>query len=113
MKLFHLRWIPNQLTEKLRASRIQNCQELLPLLERMEANKFRNILTGDESWLLFESQQAVKWSPSREDVSDRVRQQIGTKEFMLTVVWKVEIDGCESFSSSENSIYSSITTSPG
>jgi NAD dependent epimerase/dehydratase family enzyme len=51
MKLFHLRWIPNQLTEQLRASRIQKCQELLLLLERMEANEFRNILTGDESWL--------------------------------------------------------------
>jgi hypothetical protein len=25
MKLFHLRWIPNQLTEQLRASRIQKC----------------------------------------------------------------------------------------
>jgi hypothetical protein len=49
MKLFHIRWIPNQLTEQLRASRIHKCQELLPLLERMEANKFRNILTSDES----------------------------------------------------------------
>jgi hypothetical protein len=48
-KLFHLRWIANQMTEQLRASRIQKCQELLPLLERMEANKFLNILTGDES----------------------------------------------------------------
>jgi hypothetical protein len=38
MKLFHLRWIPNQLTEKLRISRIQKWQELLPLLERTEAN---------------------------------------------------------------------------
>jgi hypothetical protein len=33
MKPFHFRWIPNQLTEQLRASRIQKCQELLPLLE--------------------------------------------------------------------------------
>jgi hypothetical protein len=48
MKLFHLRWIPNQLTEQPRASRIQKCQELIQLLERIEANKSRNILTGDE-----------------------------------------------------------------
>jgi hypothetical protein len=33
--VFHLRWMPNWLTEQLRASRIQKCQELLPLLERM------------------------------------------------------------------------------
>jgi hypothetical protein len=60
MKLFHLRWIPNQLTDKLRASMIQKCQELPPLLERMKANKFRNVLTGDESWFILEHQHAVK-----------------------------------------------------
>jgi hypothetical protein len=46
----------------------------------MEANKFRNILTGDESWFILEYQQAVKWSLSREDVSERVRQQIDRKK---------------------------------
>jgi hypothetical protein len=45
----------------------------------MEANKFRNILTGDESWFTLEYQQAVKRNLSCEDVSERVRQQIGTK----------------------------------
>jgi hypothetical protein len=89
MKLSHLRWIPNQLTEQLRAGRIQKCQELLLLLERIEANKFHNILTGDESWCMFEYQHAVKWSLSREDVSERERRQIGTK-IMLTVIWGVD-----------------------
>jgi hypothetical protein len=65
--------------ERLHASRIQKCQELLPLLERMEANKFRNTLTTDESWEILEYQHAGKWSLSHEDVSERVRQQIGTK----------------------------------
>jgi hypothetical protein len=49
MKLSHLRWMLDQLTEQLRTSRIQKCQELLPFLERIEANKFRSILTGDGS----------------------------------------------------------------
>jgi hypothetical protein len=56
MQLFHLRWIPNHLTEQLRASRTQKCQELLLLRERMEANQFRSILTGDESWFMLEDQ---------------------------------------------------------
>jgi hypothetical protein len=46
--------------EQLRASRIQKCQELLPLLKQMEVNKFRNILTGDELWLMLGYQHAVK-----------------------------------------------------
>jgi hypothetical protein len=44
----------------------------------MEADKFRNILTGDESCFMLEHQHAMKWSLSREDLSERVRQQIGT-----------------------------------
>jgi hypothetical protein len=39
----------------------------------MAPNKFRNILTGDESWFMLEYQHAVKWSLSLEDVSERVR----------------------------------------
>jgi hypothetical protein len=81
MKLFHLRCIFNQLTEQLRASRIQKCQELLPLLERMEVNKFRTILTGDESWFMLEYRHAVKWHLSRKDASERVRQHISTKNY--------------------------------
>jgi hypothetical protein len=89
MKLFHFRWISDQLTEQLRASRIQKYQELLPLLERIEEHKFRNILTDDKSWFMLGYQHAVKWSLSHEDVSERVRQQIGTK-VMLTVIWGVD-----------------------
>jgi hypothetical protein len=44
----------------------------------MEVNKFRNILTGEESWFMLEYQHAVKWSLSREDGSERMRQQTGT-----------------------------------
>jgi hypothetical protein len=89
MKLFHLHWILNQLTEQLRTSRIQNCQELLPLLEKMETNEFRNILTGNESWLMFEYQSAVKWSFSREDVSERMRQRVGTENLCLFLVGRL------------------------
>jgi hypothetical protein len=60
MKLFHLRWIPNQPMEQLRTTRTQKCQELLPLLEKVEANKFRNVLTGDETWFMLEYRHAVK-----------------------------------------------------
>jgi hypothetical protein len=67
--------------------RDQKYQELPPLLEKMEANKFRSILTGNEDWFMLEYQHALKWSLSREDVSERVRQQIGTKNIMPTVIW--------------------------
>jgi hypothetical protein len=63
--IFHFGWIRNQLTEQLHASRIQKCQELLSLLEGMEANKFCKSLTGDESRFMLEYQHAMKWTLSR------------------------------------------------
>jgi hypothetical protein len=86
MKHFHLRWIPHALTEQLRAERMNKCPDRRPLPERMEASNFRNIVTGNESWFSLELQQSTKWSTSREDVPQRVRQQIGTRKFMLTVI---------------------------
>jgi hypothetical protein len=67
----------------------QEISGVLPLLERIEANKFRNILTGEESWFMLEYQHAVKWSFSREDVLERVRQQVGTKK-LCSLLFKEE-----------------------
>jgi hypothetical protein len=90
MKHFHLRWLPHELTEQLRAERVKKCQDRLLSLERMEASNFRNIVTGDESWFTVELQQSPKWNTSREEVPQRVRQQIGTREFMLMAIWGVD-----------------------
>jgi hypothetical protein len=86
LKYFHLQWIPNQLTEQLRATRVQKYKELLSLLETMAATKFHTIVTGDESWFTLEYQNSAKWSVRREEAPERARQQIGTKKFILTVI---------------------------
>jgi predicted ATPase len=52
----------------------------------MEASNFHNIMTGNESWFTLELQKSAKWSTSREDVPRRVKQQIGTRKLMLTVI---------------------------
>jgi hypothetical protein len=89
-KHFHLRWIPHQLTEQLRAERMKKCRDLRPLLERMEASNLHTIVTGDESWFTFELQHSAKWSTSSEDVPQTVKQEIGIRKFMLTVIWGVD-----------------------
>jgi hypothetical protein len=71
LKCFHLRWITHQLTGQLRATRVQKCEELLPLLESMAANKFRTIVMSDESWFTLESQHSAKWSIHREESPER------------------------------------------
>jgi hypothetical protein len=86
MNHYHLRWIPHQLTEQSPELRLQKCQELLEVLQAMEASKFRSIVTGDESWFTLEFQHSAKWGLSRDEVPEKVRQTIGTKQVMLTVI---------------------------
>jgi hypothetical protein len=87
LKYLHLRWILHQLTEQLRAIRGQKCEELLPLLESMVTNKFVTIVASDESWFTLEYQHSLKWSVHRQEAPEGARQQIGTKQFTLTVIW--------------------------
>jgi hypothetical protein len=58
----------------------------------MEGNAFRNSLTGDESWFTLEYQHSEKWKwkVSRDVMPESVKQQIGTKEFVLTVICGVD-----------------------
>jgi histone-lysine N-methyltransferase SETMAR len=85
LQYFHLWWIPHQLIEQLRATKVQKCKEFLLLLESMSANKFCTIVIGDESWFTLEYQNSAKWSVHREEAPEMVRQQIGAKRFMFTV----------------------------
>jgi hypothetical protein len=70
--------------------RMQTYRELLPILEVHEKNKFRRFVTRDESWFTSEFHHSAKWSMSQDDVPQKVKQQIGTQEFMLTVIWGMD-----------------------
>jgi hypothetical protein len=59
------------------------------MLEGLEMRNFRNLVTGDQSWLTFQFQHSAKWAVSLDDVAQKVRQLIGTSKFMLTVMWGV------------------------
>ena len=90
MKNFHVRWVPHQLTSELQATRLAKCRELLPILEALQRNNFRNVVTGDESWFYLETGHSAQWSVCRDDVATKTKPTISTPKFMLTVIWGVE-----------------------
>jgi hypothetical protein len=51
MKVFQLRWVLYQLTDNLRQVMVAKCGELLRALQAMQRTHFRQIITGDQSWL--------------------------------------------------------------
>jgi hypothetical protein len=64
--------------------------ELLPILKPHEKNEFQRFVTAGESWFTLEFRHSTKWSVSRDDIPQKVKQQIGTRKFVLTVVWGID-----------------------
>jgi thiol-disulfide isomerase/thioredoxin len=85
MKNFHVRWVPHQLTTELQATKLAKCRELLPVLEALQKNNFRKVVTEDESWFYLEMGDPAQWSVRRDNVATKTKPMIGTPKFMLTV----------------------------
>jgi hypothetical protein len=79
----------HELTASLRQIRMETCRERLPILKVHETNKFHRFVTGDESQFTLEFHYSAKWSVSRDDVLQKVKQQIVTYEFMLIIIWAI------------------------
>jgi hypothetical protein len=90
MKIFHIRCFPHESTTSLRHIRIETCRELLPILEAHDKHKFQRFVTGDESRFTLEFHNSAKWNISRDDVPQKVKQQIGNQKFMLTIIWGID-----------------------
>jgi hypothetical protein len=90
MENFHLRWIPDALSQSLRESRPEQCRKLLPIGEGMEKTDFHSLVTGDESWFTLEFRHSAKWYVSRDDMPQQPRHRIDTGKLMLAVMCGVE-----------------------
>jgi hypothetical protein len=67
------------------------CRKVLHIFKAHEKNKFQRFVTGDESWFTLEFHRSAKWSVSRYDVPQKVKQRIEAQKIILIVIW--EIDG--------------------
>jgi hypothetical protein len=65
-------------------------RELFPILKADEKNKFQIFVTGDESWFTLESHPSTKWSVSRDDVPQKMKQHIRAQKFVLTDIWGID-----------------------
>jgi hypothetical protein len=90
MKNFHLRRVPFDLTPDLHRRRLEICERLVSILKVREPDSFRMLVTGDESWFVWEYEHSTKWGVARDEVPKRVSQTIGTKKIMLTVIWRID-----------------------
>jgi hypothetical protein len=87
MNNFHVRWVPDQLTSELQATRLANCRELLPMIEVLQKHYFRKVVTGDESWFYLATGHSAQCWVCRDDMATKTKPIISTPKFILTVMW--------------------------
>jgi histone-lysine N-methyltransferase SETMAR len=85
LRKFSRRWVPHELTDDQKLSRIQISAELLTSLRNDEFGGFCHIATGDESWFSYRYESTHCYAKSREGVPPRTRTTIGTKRAMVTI----------------------------
>jgi len=90
MKSRHFKWVPHLLTQELREKRSAECRALLDILKLQRENDFRDIVTGDESWIFLDSKPKSVWLASDAALPVRVSQTIGAEKRMLIVFWGVQ-----------------------
>jgi hypothetical protein len=77
--------VPQELTHDLRDKRIAIGSQLLEILAEKQSTGFRQLVTGDKSWIDLSYAPRALWTISHEEVPTREKQTISTKKFMLTV----------------------------
>ena len=80
------RWIPHVLTDSTRFTRISICQSLLLRPQRKEF--LRDLITGDESWVLYDSNtRRALWLPQGEDPPTQAKSDLHPKKCLLCCFW--------------------------
>lgn len=54
------KWFPHELNIQ-KTERVQQSNELFEILVKSKHTSFRNIITGDQTWLLFKYKSSGKW----------------------------------------------------
>jgi hypothetical protein len=54
-----------------------------------EDKNFHDLVTGDESWFMFQYEHEVQWTVSRQNVASRVQPHFQGPKVMFTIVWGI------------------------
>lgn len=84
-KCFHTRWVPHKLTKDQKKIRLQFSKPMLDILQQEKKTNFCNIITGDESWFIYEYTQNTQWVLSKEELLTKVVKTNMQKKKMVTI----------------------------
>jgi transposase len=85
LHFFAPRWIPNRLSDDQKADRVALSQEMLEILEPTSSNKWRYVITEDESWIYRDNNIRGMWAHDRDEIPRSVRHSVCSKKTMISV----------------------------
>ena len=80
------RIIPHLLTDRIRTQRILYAKLQIPILEAAQSVNFENIITGDETWIYYQTPPHYFWGKPTDEPPTVIRKQQHDKKTMLVMM---------------------------
>jgi hypothetical protein len=97
LKKRYSKWVPHSLTDFQKLQRVSSAKRMLTILKQDEVHNFSHIITGDESWILYDYPFTSYWGKPKEKPKEIPKVTIGTPKVMLVVFWGVSATPVLSF----------------
>jgi hypothetical protein len=90
MKSRHFKWIPHFLDDDPRAKWLESARQLLDILQVQERCHFRDLITGDETWVYLDMKLGAILLLADAELPVRVKRTITNEKRMLIVFWGIQ-----------------------
>jgi hypothetical protein len=84
LKFFVARWAPYKLSAELKVKRIEICQEVLGILERLGPRQQNHVIIGDESWIYWHNYHRGQGTADCAALPPQIRTMISSKKTMIS-----------------------------
>ena len=83
------RWLPHTLSDSQMKQRVEDSNALFDILEKSKHTGYRNLITGDQTWLLYQYHPKGKWCLESEERPEFEDDHISHQKVMITIIWGV------------------------
>jgi transposase len=89
LKKRYCKWVPHELSDKQKYDRVVIGKAMLTILNKEGMSNFTHLITGDESWMLYNYPFRTFYGKPSDPVPEIVSSSIQTPKPMLVVFWAV------------------------
>jgi hypothetical protein len=89
MKSRHFNWVPHFRDDDLRAKPMEGVRQLLAVLQPQETCRFRDLMTGYETWVDLDMKPGIAWLPADAELPVRVKRTTASEKRMLIILWGI------------------------